>query len=105
MRICRAICSCAIDVACIFFVLAPDLGQVGSGVVLLTALTACASHARRAHCVRHDSTHRYKRMKAFFLSEKNGVFGALYKASVIGTRLHWAVSLACITMGAYILIL
>lgn len=44
-------------------------------------------------------------MKAFFLSEKNGVFGALYKASVIGTRLHWAVSLACIVMGLYILIL
>lgn len=43
------------------------------------------------------------RLKGFFLSEKKGLFGALYKASVIGTRLHWAVSVACVAMAVYVL--
>ena len=46
---------------------------------------------------------RVPRLKEFFLSEKKGLFGALYKASVIGTRLHWAVATACVTMAVYIL--
>lgn len=43
------------------------------------------------------------RLKQFFLSEKKGLFGALYKASIIGTRLHWIVSIACVTMAVYLL--
>ena len=43
------------------------------------------------------------RLRDFLLSEKKGLFGALYKAAVIGTRLHWAVSAACIAMAAYVL--
>ena len=43
------------------------------------------------------------KIKQLFFSEKSGVFGALYKASVIGTRLHWAVSICCVTMAIYIL--
>ena len=43
------------------------------------------------------------RLRDFLLSEKKGLFGALYKAAVIGTRLHWAVSAACIAMAVYVL--
>lgn len=46
---------------------------------------------------------RVPRLKQFFLSEKKGLFGALYKASVIGTRLHWILSTACVVMSAYLL--
>ena len=38
-----------------------------------------------------------------FLSEKSGAWGTLYKASVIGTRLHWQVSLSCALMAAYLI--
>lgn len=44
------------------------------------------------------------RLKQFFLSERKGPFGALYKASVIGTRLHVFVSAACVTMAFYVLL-
>lgn len=44
------------------------------------------------------------RLKQFFLAEKKGPFGALYKASIIGTRLHIFVSAACVTMAFYILL-
>ena len=37
------------------------------------------------------------------LSEKRGAWGALYKAAVIGTRLHWQVSVACCLMAFVIL--
>lgn len=46
---------------------------------------------------------RVPRLKAAILSEKKGLFGALYKASVIGTRLHWAVSIACVITAVYVL--
>ena len=46
------------------------------------------------------------RIKQLLFSEKSGVFGALYKASVIGTRLHWAVSIACaLHMAIYVLLI
>ena len=38
------------------------------------------------------------------LSEKRGAWGALYKAAVIGTRLHWQVSMACALMALCILL-
>ena len=38
------------------------------------------------------------------LSEKRGAWGAFYKASVIGTSLHWQVSLACVASAVYILL-
>lgn len=43
------------------------------------------------------------RLKEFFLSEKKGLFGALHKASVIGTRLHWLVSASCVVMAVYVM--
>lgn len=43
------------------------------------------------------------RLKQLLLSEKKGLWGTLYKAAVIGTRLHWAVSAACVVMAVYVL--
>ncbi|KAJ8047301.1 Protein kish-B [Holothuria leucospilota] len=48
---------------------------------------------------------RVPRLKQWFLSEKKGFLGIFYKASVIGTRLHLPVAVACVTMGFYILFL
>ncbi|CAI9730173.1 Hypothetical predicted protein [Octopus vulgaris] len=48
---------------------------------------------------------RVPRLKNWFLSEKKGVFGIFYKASVIGIRLHIPVALSCVMMGIYILLL
>lgn len=46
---------------------------------------------------------RVPRLRAMLLSEKRGAWGALYKAAVIGTRLHWQVSVACCLMAFVIL--
>jgi hypothetical protein len=48
---------------------------------------------------------RVPRLKQWLLSEKKGFFGIFYKAAVIGTRLHFLVSLSCIAMGIYVLLL
>ncbi|EDV25160.1 uncharacterized protein TRIADDRAFT_25901, partial [Trichoplax adhaerens] len=45
------------------------------------------------------------KLREWLLTEKKGLMGVLYKASIIGTRLHWMVSLSCIAMSLYILIL
>ena len=45
---------------------------------------------------------RVPRLKQFFLSEKKGVWGVFYKASVVGIRLHWLVAVACVVMAIYI---
>jgi len=45
------------------------------------------------------------RLRQMLLSEKKGLFGALYKAAVIGRRLHWVVSGACVTMAVYTMFL
>ena len=37
------------------------------------------------------------------MSEKKGVWGAFHKAGVIGTRLHFFVSLACIGTAFYLM--
>lgn len=46
---------------------------------------------------------RIPKLKDFLFSERKGVFGALNKAAVIGTRLHWAVSASCVVMAFYVL--
>ena len=46
---------------------------------------------------------RVPRLRSMILSEKRGAWGALYKAAVIGTRLHWQVSMACALMALCIL--
>ena len=46
---------------------------------------------------------RVPRLKDTLFSEKKGLFGVLYKAAVIGIRLHWVVSAACTTMAVYVL--
>jgi hypothetical protein len=61
--------------------------------VMLLATCTCA-------CLR-----RVPRLSSMLLSEKTGALGALYKMSIVGTRLHWQVSLACALMAMYILLL
>lgn len=53
------------------------------------------------HCT--VNAQRVPRLRAMLLSEKRGAWGALYKAAVIGTRLHWQVSVACCLMAFVIL--
>lgn len=48
---------------------------------------------------------RVPRLKQWLLSEKKGFFGVFYKAAVIGLRLHYLVSLSCVAMGVYILLI
>ena len=49
---------------------------------------------------------RVPRLKTWFFSQKRGGYkGLLYKAQVIGIRLHWAVSLCCFGMAVYLLLL
>ena len=64
------------------------------GLIIFTLLVICTCAYIR----------RVPRLKQLFLSEKKGLFGALYKAAVIGTRLHWAVSIACVVMAFYIIL-
>ena len=64
------------------------------GLIIFTLLVICTCAYIK----------RVPRLKQLFLSEKKGLFGALYKAAVIGTRLHWAVSIACVVMAFYIIL-
>ena len=64
------------------------------GLVVLVLLTICTCAYIR----------QVPKLKDFFLSEKKGPFGALYKASVLGTRLHIFVSLSCVFMAFYVLL-
>ncbi|KAK5912775.1 protein kish-B [Gymnodraco acuticeps] len=45
------------------------------------------------------------RINNWLLSEKKGVWGVFYKAAIIGTRLHIAVAISCLTMAFYIVFL
>uniref|UniRef100_A0A8C4QGC9 Protein kish n=1 Tax=Eptatretus burgeri TaxID=7764 RepID=A0A8C4QGC9_EPTBU len=45
------------------------------------------------------------RLKRWLLAEKQGFWGVLYKASVIGTRLHIPVSLCCVALAFYVLLI
>ncbi|XP_065059099.1 protein kish-B-like [Rhopilema esculentum] len=65
------------------------------GIIVLALLLICTCAYIR----------RVPKLKSILLSEKKGVFGVLYKAAVVGVRLHWAVSISCAVMGIYILIL
>ena len=65
------------------------------GLVILSLLVICTCAYIK----------RVPRIRDTLLAEKKGLFGALYKAAVIGTRLHWAVSAACVTMAFYVLFL
>jgi hypothetical protein len=63
------------------------------GLLTFLLLTICtASYIRRVPTLRK-----------LLLSEKSGFPGTLYKCSVIGTRLHWQVSLTCILLSMYLL--
>lgn len=46
---------------------------------------------------------RIPKLKQFFLSEKKGIWGVFYKASVVGIRLHWLVAVVCVIMAFYIM--
>eukprot|EP00668_Euglena_longa_P014301 GGOE01018283.1.p4 GENE.GGOE01018283.1~~GGOE01018283.1.p4 ORF type:complete len:100 (-),score=20.66 GGOE01018283.1:161-460(-) len=46
---------------------------------------------------------RVPRLREMLLSQRHGFMGAFYKFSVIGKRLHWAVSLGCLSMSLYLL--
>ena len=67
-------------------------------VPLSDSALPCAHRPRPAR-----SPQRVPRLRAMLLSEKRGAWGAFYKASIIGTRLHWQVSLACVASAVYIL--
>ncbi|CDQ91464.1 protein kish-B [Oncorhynchus nerka] len=45
------------------------------------------------------------RLNSWLLSEKKGVWGVFYKAAVIGTRLHHAVAITCLSMALYLVFL
>ncbi|XP_041743272.1 protein kish-B [Coregonus clupeaformis] len=45
------------------------------------------------------------RLNSWLLSEKKGVWGVFYKAAVIGTRLHHAVAITCMSMALYLVFL
>ena len=45
---------------------------------------------------------RVQRLSRTLFSEKTGAWGTLYKAAIIGKRMHWQCSLACALMGVYI---
>ena len=64
------------------------------GIVVLGLLLICTCAYVR----------RVPKLKQFFLTEKKGLWGIFYKASVIGIRLHWLVALACIIMVFYIML-
>lgn len=63
------------------------------GIIILVLLVICT-------CAYMKSV---PRLRQFFLSEKKGLFGALYKAAVIGTRLHWVIASVCVTMAVYVM--
>ena len=65
------------------------------GIIVLGLLLVCTCAYVR----------RVPKLKQFFLTEKKGVWGIFYKASVIGIRLHWLVALACMEMVFYIMLL
>ncbi|XP_021343329.1 protein kish-B-like [Mizuhopecten yessoensis] len=65
------------------------------GIIIFGLLVVCTCAYMR----------RVPRLKQWFLSEKKGLMGVLYKASVIGTRLHIPVAIICTLMAVYVLIL
>lgn len=65
------------------------------GIIVLGLLLVCTCAYVR----------RVPKLKQFFLTEKKGLWGIFYKASVIGIRLHWLVALACMVMVFYIMLL
>ncbi|XP_076447947.1 protein kish-B-like [Babylonia areolata] len=65
------------------------------GILIFSLLVICTSSYMR----------RVPRLKQWFLTERKGLFGVFYKASVIGTRLPLPVALACTCMGMYVLLI
>ncbi|KRZ80434.1 Protein kish-B [Trichinella papuae] len=61
----------------------------GAFVVILLAVCSCAYFRR------------IPRLKKWFFSDKSGIWGVCYKASVIGIRLHALVALLCIFSSLY----
>ncbi|KAL1512194.1 hypothetical protein AB1Y20_005458 [Prymnesium parvum] len=47
---------------------------------------------------------RVPQLRNQLLREKHGARGTLYKAAIIGQRLHWQVSIACVLMAVYLLL-
>jgi len=41
------------------------------------------------------------RINSWLFNEKKGIWGVFYKGAIIGTRLHWAVSLCCVITAVY----
>ena len=62
------------------------------GVTVFILLLICsASYLRRV-----------PKLKPILFYDKRGFLGGLYKASVIGIRLHWLVSLCCLLAAVFI---
>ncbi|VDM30892.1 unnamed protein product [Hydatigera taeniaeformis] len=47
---------------------------------------------------------RVTKLRNWLFSENKGFWGILYKAAVIGIRLHILVSLSCFSMACYVLL-
>ena len=47
---------------------------------------------------------RVPKLKQWFFNQKSGFWGVLYKSSVIGIRLHIAVSIACFAVSVYLIV-
>ena len=81
------------------YVISPEFNQIMTnvysfdGLIVLGLLVICTCAYLRS----------VPRLKKLLFSEKKGFLGALYKASVIGTRLHWVVSVTCVLMAFYVL--
>ncbi|CDW54477.1 DUF1242 domain containing protein [Trichuris trichiura] len=64
------------------------------GVFVVILLTICTSAYLR----------RIPRLKQWLFRDKQGFWGVLYKASVIGIRLHLFVAFCCLVTSAYALL-
>ncbi|PAA55286.1 hypothetical protein BOX15_Mlig006462g2, partial [Macrostomum lignano] len=48
---------------------------------------------------------RVPKLKDWCFTDKSGIWGVLYKAAVIGIRLHVPVSVCCLLMAVYVIFL
>jgi len=65
------------------------------GILIFSLLLICTSAYLK----------RVPRLKQWMFSEKKGFLGIFYKAAIIGTRLHIAVSLSCVATALYLILL
>eukprot|EP01080_Neovahlkampfia_damariscottae_P010970 gene10970-gene3674 len=65
------------------------------GILILIVLIICTCSYFR----------RITRIKKLMEENKKGFFGVFYKASVLGIKLHWLTSIACLALSFYVLLI